>query len=43
MWVDAVCWCVAQVVGWYHSHPTFTPEPSLVDIENQRNYQVRHS
>lgn len=29
-----------QVVGWYHSHPTFIPDPSLVDIENQRNYQV---
>jgi transcriptional regulator of NAD metabolism len=28
-----------QVVGWYHSHPTFLPDPSLVDIENQRNYQ----
>lgn len=29
-----------KVVGWYHSHPTFVPDPSLVDIENQRNYQV---
>jgi protein MYSM1 len=29
-----------QVVGWYHSHPTFVPDPSLVDIENQRNYQM---
>ncbi|OAD76659.1 Homeodomain-like DNA binding domain-containing transcription factor [Phycomyces blakesleeanus NRRL 1555(-)] len=28
------------VVGWYHSHPTFIPDPSLVDIENQNNYQV---
>ncbi|KAI9594412.1 hypothetical protein BDF19DRAFT_444731 [Syncephalis fuscata] len=28
-----------QVVGWYHSHPTFLPDPSLVDLENQRNYQ----
>jgi hypothetical protein len=28
-----------QIVGWYHSHPTFLPDPSLVDIENQRNYQ----
>jgi protein MYSM1 len=27
------------VVGWYHSHPTFIPDPSLVDIENQCNYQ----
>ncbi|KAI7903590.1 uncharacterized protein BX663DRAFT_507009 [Cokeromyces recurvatus] len=29
-----------KVVGWYHSHPTFIPDPSLVDIENQRNYQM---
>ncbi|KAF9930267.1 hypothetical protein FBU30_000687 [Linnemannia zychae] len=28
-----------RIVGWYHSHPTFTPDPSLVDIENQRSYQ----
>lgn len=27
-------------MGWYHSHPTFQPEPSLIDIENQYNYQV---
>lgn len=29
-----------KVVGWYHSHPTFIPDPSLIDIENQRNYQL---
>lgn len=29
-----------MVVGWYHSHPMFMPDPSIVDIENQRNYQV---
>lgn len=29
-----------SVMGWYHSHPTFQPEPSLIDIENQQNYQV---
>ncbi|KAI9484100.1 MAG: hypothetical protein EXX96DRAFT_477891 [Benjaminiella poitrasii] len=29
-----------KVIGWYHSHPTFIPDPSLVDIENQRNYQM---
>jgi proteasome lid subunit RPN8/RPN11 len=29
-----------QISGWYHSHPTFQPEPSLIDIENQYNYQV---
>lgn len=28
-----------KVVGWYHSHPTFLPDPSLIDIENQYNYQ----
>ena len=27
------------IVGWYHSHPTFPPDPSLVDLENQRTYQ----
>ncbi|KAG0241761.1 Myb-like, SWIRM and MPN domains 1 [Actinomortierella wolfii] len=27
------------VVGWYHSHPTFEPTPSIRDIENQVNYQ----
>eukprot|EP00027_Filamoeba_sp_ATCC50430_P003224 CAMPEP_0168557022 /NCGR_PEP_ID=MMETSP0413-20121227/9196_1 /TAXON_ID=136452 /ORGANISM="Filamoeba nolandi, Strain NC-AS-23-1" /LENGTH=538 /DNA_ID=CAMNT_0008588011 /DNA_START=98 /DNA_END=1711 /DNA_ORIENTATION=- len=29
-----------RVVGWYHSHPTFQPDPSLRDIENQSNYQL---
>ena len=28
-------------VGWYHSHPTFVPDPSVRDIENQSVYQVR--
>jgi len=28
-----------NVVGWYHSHPTFEPEPSNIDIDNQFNYQ----
>lgn len=28
-----------NVVGWYHSHPTFQPDPSVTDIENQSNYQ----
>ncbi|KAG2228954.1 hypothetical protein INT48_008022 [Thamnidium elegans] len=28
-----------HVVGWYHSHPTFEPEPSIRDIENQTSYQ----
>eukprot|EP01125_Pyxidicula_operculata_P005373 TRINITY_DN191_c4_g1_i2.p1 TRINITY_DN191_c4_g1~~TRINITY_DN191_c4_g1_i2.p1 ORF type:complete len:581 (+),score=105.61 TRINITY_DN191_c4_g1_i2:52-1794(+) len=29
-----------SVVGWYHSHTTFAPDPSIRDIENQSNYQV---
>eukprot|EP01134_Creolimax_fragrantissima_P000280 CFRG0280T1 len=29
-----------QVVGWYHSHPTFKPFPSNRDVENQYNYQM---
>ncbi|KAJ3024333.1 Myb-like, SWIRM and MPN domains 1 [Thoreauomyces humboldtii] len=28
------------VVGWYHSHPTFEPTPSIRDIENQTSYQT---
>jgi proteasome lid subunit RPN8/RPN11 len=28
-----------EVVGWYHSHPTFQPDPSITDISNQANYQ----
>lgn len=30
-----------DVVGWYHSHPTFEPHPSIRDIENQTSYQVK--
>ena len=26
------------VVGWYHSHPRFQPDPSITDIQNQSNY-----
>ena len=29
-----------DVIGWYHSHPTFDPQPSIRDIENQAMYQV---
>ncbi|KAI8918622.1 hypothetical protein DFJ77DRAFT_428501 [Powellomyces hirtus] len=29
-----------DVVGWYHSHPTFDPIPSIRDIENQTTYQT---
>ncbi|EQC27854.1 hypothetical protein, variant [Saprolegnia diclina VS20] len=28
-----------DVVGWYHSHPTFAPDPSIRDIENQASHQ----
>ena len=28
-----------EVVGWYHNHPAFQPDPSVTDIENQSNYQ----
>eukprot|EP00501_MAST-03F_sp_TOSAG23-6_P002507 GSMAST32.ASY1.ANO1.2644.1 assembled CDS len=28
-----------KVVGWYHSHPTFEPIPSMVDVNNQASYQ----
>ena len=28
------------MVGWYHSHPRFMAEPSVADIENQRQYQT---
>ena len=27
------------VVGWYHSHPKFQPDPSVTDINNQQQYQ----
>ena len=27
------------VVGWYHSHPKFKPNPSTIDIFNQNQYQ----
>ncbi|KAI8509678.1 Myb-like, SWIRM and MPN domains 1 [Branchiostoma belcheri] len=28
-----------SVVGWYHSHPTFAPNPSVRDIETQTKFQ----
>ncbi|KAL7536225.1 hypothetical protein ACHAXR_009552 [Thalassiosira sp. AJA248-18] len=28
-----------SVVGWYHSHPDFQPNPSITDIDNQASYQ----
>ena len=29
-----------SVVGWYHSHPTFSATPSVRDIETQAKFQV---
>jgi proteasome lid subunit RPN8/RPN11 len=29
-----------SIVGWYHSHPYFSTDPSEVDVENQLNYQT---
>lgn len=28
-----------RVVGWYHSHPLFQPDPSVRDVENQQQHQ----
>ncbi|XP_071421103.1 deubiquitinase MYSM1 isoform X2 [Pithys albifrons albifrons] len=28
-----------QVIGWYHSHPAFEPNPSIRDIDTQAKYQ----
>lgn len=28
-----------SVVGWYHSHPTFVPNPSLQDLSTQAEMQ----
>ncbi|GMH76294.1 hypothetical protein TrRE_jg1666, partial [Triparma retinervis] len=36
---DAIARHGLEVVGWYHSHPAFEPDPSVTDIENQRSYQ----
>jgi BRCA1/BRCA2-containing complex subunit 3 len=30
----------ARVVGWYHSHPHITSEPSHVDVRTQASYQL---
>lgn len=29
-----------RIVGWYHSHPLFQPDPSVRDIQTQSNYQA---
>lgn len=31
-----------KVLGWYHSHPTFPPQPSTIDIYNQVLQQHAH-
>ena len=28
------------LVGWYHSHPTYQPDPSVRDIAAQQHYQT---
>ncbi|GAB6028918.1 Myb-like, SWIRM and MPN domains 1 [Chamberlinius hualienensis] len=28
-----------SIVGWYHSHPTFAPNPSVRDIDTQTKFQ----
>ncbi|XP_064604847.1 histone H2A deubiquitinase MYSM1-like [Liolophura sinensis] len=28
-----------NIVGWYHSHPTFAPNPSVRDLETQLKFQ----
>uniref|UniRef100_A0A8C5WKS3 Myb-like, SWIRM and MPN domain-containing protein 1 n=1 Tax=Leptobrachium leishanense TaxID=445787 RepID=A0A8C5WKS3_9ANUR len=28
-----------SIIGWYHSHPTFDPNPSIRDIDTQAKYQ----
>ncbi|CAM9890900.1 unnamed protein product [Sphacelaria rigidula] len=28
------------MVGWYHSHPKFTPDPSPIDIKNHQTSQA---
>lgn len=30
-----------SVVGWYHSHPSFHPNPSVRDINTQDQFQVK--
>ena len=30
-----------KVIGWYHSHPVFNPNPSVRDMETQLKFQVK--
>ncbi|EPY37641.1 BRCA1/BRCA2-containing complex subunit 3 [Angomonas deanei] len=32
-----------RVVGWYHSHPQITPNPSVIDLNSQKQYQQLES
>lgn len=36
---EAIAAMGLQVIGWYHSHPKFKPDPSVMDIFNQQQYQ----
>jgi proteasome lid subunit RPN8/RPN11 len=36
---DAIAAAGMQVVGWYHSHPSFKAKPSAIDVFNQSQYQ----
>ena len=37
------CRTPARCVGWYHSHPHFEAQPSIIDIKNQvlQQHQAR--
>ncbi|KAL5015994.1 hypothetical protein ScPMuIL_005583 [Solemya velum] len=37
---EEICTAGLIVVGWYHSHPTFAPNPSVRDIETQIKFQT---
>lgn len=39
MTIEAIANHGLVVCGWYHSHPTFKPDPSVTDIDNQASYQ----
>lgn len=30
-----------QLVGWYHSHPRFTAQPTIRDCDKQMDYQIK--
>ena len=37
--VEAIASAKQQTVGWYHSHPVFRNDPSVIDVQNQMSYQ----